>query len=154
MIIYIENPKDSTQVGCTASRCPLLWWGGAGRCSPQLLPWMGKSDSRTGRNPRLRVPPSSPVRVLQLSGAATWDYSLCTAESFLGIWDVITLGQLASCSWLGHMKAQTVPVSELKRTNTSSISLTTMNEGISMKSMRRTSTNPRTGMCKFWGMVE
>lgn len=44
-------------------------------------------------------------------------------ESLLGVWHDISLGQLPSCSWLGHMKAQTIPVSEQKRTNSISRSV-------------------------------
>ena len=112
------------------------------------------SGSRPARNPRLRVPPSSPVRVLQLSGAAAWDYRSGAEETLLGIWHVITLGPLASCSWLGHMKAQIVPVSELKRTNTSSISFTTRNVRYFNEEYQEDIYKSQTGMCKFWGMVE
>ena len=136
------------------SRCPLLWWDRARRCSPQLLAWVGKSGSRASRNPRLRVPPSSPVRVLQLRGVAAWDYCSGAVESLLGIWHVITLGSLASCSWLGHMKAQTVPVSELKRTNIISISLTTMNARFFSEEYQEDIYKSQTVICKFWGIVE
>ena len=103
----------------------LVRWGWETLSSPPCLG--GHSGSRADRKSCLRVPLCSPVRVLQLRRAAAWEYCSGTAESLLGIWHVITLGPLACCSWLGHMKAQTVPVSELKRTNTISISLTTMN---------------------------
>ena len=137
-----------------ASRCLLLWWDGAERRSPQLLAWVGKSGSGATRNPRLRISPSSPVRVLQLSRATAWDYCSGAAESLLGIWNLITLRPLASCSWLGHMKAQTLPVSELKRTNTISISFTTMNARYFNEEYQEDIYKSQTGMCKFWGMVE
>ena len=150
----IEKHESSCAVGCTASGCPPLWWDRARRHSPQLLAWVGKPGSRDGRNPCLRVQPSSPVTVLQLSGAAAWDYCSGAAESLLEIWQVITLGLLASCSWLGQMKAQTVPVSELKRTNTISISLTTMNARCFNEEYKEDVYKSQTGMCKFSGMVE
>ena len=151
---WIHTRNLDVQILWWASRCPLLWWDGAGRRSPKLLAWVGKSASRAGRNPRLRVPPSSPVRALHLSGAAAWDYCSGVAESLLGIWHVITSGPLASCSWLGHMKAQTVPASELKRTNTISIPLTTMNATYSNEEYQEDTYRSQTGMCTFWGMVE
>ena len=92
--------------------------------------------------------------MLQLSRAAAWDYCLGAAESLLGIWIVISLGPLASCSWLGHMKAQTVSVSEMKRSNAISISLTPMNARYFNEEYQEDIYKSQTVMCKFWGMVE
>ena len=70
-----------------------------------------------------------------------------------GMWHVITLGPLASCAWLGHMKYFTVPVSELKRTNTISISLTNMNARYFSEEYQRKYRNPRLACasCEEWG---
>ena len=68
--------------------------------------------------------------------------------------DIITLGPLASRTWLGQVKAQTVPVSELEKTNTISISLTTMNARYLNEEYQEEIYKSQTGMCKFWGTVE
>ena len=47
------------------------------------------------------------------------------------------------------MKAQTVPVSELKRTNTISIFLTTMNARYFNEEYQKDIYKSETGMCKF-----
>ena len=120
-----------------------LWWDGAGRHSPQPLAWEGKSGSRASRNPHLRVPPSSPVRVLQLSRVAAWEYCWGATESLLES-DMLSL-------WDHWPSAPDLATWGLRLSQSLNWREPTMlaylspwwMQGISMKSMRRTSTNHR-----------
>ena len=124
------------------ARRPRLWWDVARRCSPPLLAWGDESGSRAGRIPRLRVPPSS------WSECCSWAQRLLgtTARALRkpsGIWHVITLAPWPAAPDLATWRLRLSRALNWREPTWLAYLSPPWMQGISMKSIRRTSTKPR-----------